>query len=76
MHQNCLTVQTGLQGILYDGQGIEIGKKGAAPIRMFLPTKEKTLKNAESFFGGKSVIHGILLFVGGSGNLTPAKNKG
>jgi len=54
VHHNCSTVQTGLQGILHGGQGVEGGggkKKGTAPIRMFLQTKEKkNTKDIKTFF--------------------------
>jgi len=51
VHQNCFTVQTGLQGILHDGQGIEVGKKKEQlSSECFCQQKKKMLKNMETFF--------------------------
>jgi hypothetical protein len=41
-----------------------------------LPSECFLKKNINFFFGGKSVIYGILLFAGVSGNLIPAKSEG
>lgn len=55
------------------------GKKGAAPIRMFLQTREKTAKkNTKTFFflEGSQLFTEFCFLRGGSGNLTPAKSEG
>jgi len=80
VHQNCWTVQTGLQGILHDGQGIEGGgeKRSSSHPNVSANKRKNRKKKYENFFffGGKSVIHGILLFAGRVWELNPCKKRG